>query len=159
VARDDKELKDALNLMDEGSKYIGKDGDTSTITSKLDQERYLRSKGTAYINSPYEKARQPEKARDLLEQAEKVADLAFKTRYASNAIFQAVTYLFEEDYVMATAYAESAVEKVKRVNASQYMARLEMLYQALRVSPFGKNAEVGHLGAELIKVQGADLFN
>lgn len=159
VARDDKEIHGALDVIDLAGNEIKKSIDDPRIPSRLDEERYHLDKGAAYVASLFEKARFPQQARREFEQATRLTQPIFKTRHAYNAIHQAKAYLVEKQYAMAVGYAEQALDIVKEIDSNKSLALLEGIYKELRRSKFGKDAAVAQLGIELLKVQQPQLFS
>ncbi|MBV9688837.1 MAG: hypothetical protein JO202_03900 [Ktedonobacteraceae bacterium] len=157
-ARDGRELKQALKLIDGASKQIGKPlyGISSIII--LDEERYHLDKAAASITSPLRAARLPETARQALEDAEQAATFVSKPRQASRAARWAKIYFVEEFYPVATNLAEEALSIAQDIDSSIHKAYVEALYRSLRASPYGKDAEVARLGAKLLRVQQPALF-
>jgi tetratricopeptide (TPR) repeat protein len=173
VSQDNEQLNEALRLMDEGAKAIGKDGDggNTTISAKLDQERYHLSKGMSLIISPNSALRRPVAAREEFERAMKVSNPAFKSRHVENNIRQAESYFFEgqfpkskhyypdEFFTMALGHAEAALELLKEVDSDQSLTRLENLYRRLRESVYGKSEDVARFGVEIMKVRHPEIFH
>jgi hypothetical protein len=170
VAQDQGQLKEALKLMDEGAKAIGKEGMDMTISAKLDLERCHLNRGETLIVSPITALRNPAVARRELDWATGKSKPAFSFRRIENYVLQAESYFLQGydstsrfkspdgDFMMAIACAEAALELLKATRADLYVARLENLYRRLCESTFGKSTDVAHLGANLLKAQQTGTF-
>ncbi|MBV9691168.1 MAG: hypothetical protein JO202_15830 [Ktedonobacteraceae bacterium] len=160
IARDHNELLEALRVIDQGAKEIGKHTQDKRIPTVLDEELYLSIRARAYIQSPFKGAYFPASARQALEESAKVAKISSKPRRAEMAVIIAWSYFMEELYPMATEAMEQAIVAVRNCQGTEkYFARLEALYRGLRSSEFGKDAEVARLGVTLLRARRPGLFN
>jgi hypothetical protein len=160
MVRDRQELLKALKVIDQVTGQIDKPADEQSIVAlRLDQGRYHLSRALALLASPFQTVRAPASARQALEEVTRATAQTQKGRQADNALLLAKSYLVEGFYAMATARAEDALELVKDIGSRWRLAYIENLYRDLRVSSYGKEAEVAKLGVKLVRVQQPELFN
>jgi hypothetical protein len=159
IARDHNELLEALRVIDQGAREIGKDTQEGGIITVLDEELYLSIRARAYIQSPFKGAYFPVSAREVLEESAKVAKIGSQPRRADMAVITAWSYFVEGLYPMAAELVEQAIVVAQGCQGeAKYFARLEALYRGLRSSEFGKEAQVAHLGVKLLRARKPALF-
>jgi len=160
TARDKGEFDTALKVLESTGKEIGKDvEDSLMIAATLDEERYHLNRATAFLAYPKSKPAHAIAARNELKQASdrSIHSLA---RHAFSTTLLAKSYLIEGQYPMAVAYTENALTTVFSSNSTMNMARLDAIYQHLKMDhSYGKSTDVALLGTKLLKLQKPELFH
>lgn len=152
VAKDQQALKQALKLVDLGSKVIGIEGDDTAI---LDEERYHMDKGVTFIVSPY--INYPKEAQREFDLATEHTHPQRKLRHIENAARQAEASLLARQYPMAVTFAEQTLSLMGR-GSSQHLPRVQNIYDRLVESSYGQMSEVAELGVEVMKKRNPDVF-
>lgn len=170
VAKDDQQMKEALKLLDESAKAIGKDGDQSTISAKLDEERYHLTRGEALLTPHNPTLRDPVQARKELEMAAALSNPFYKARHISHHVRQAEAYFLEgqfpksrlcypdEQFTMAAANAEIVLNLLKATPSNVDLVRMDNLYRRLKESSYGESQDVALLGAKIMQLKHPEIF-
>jgi tetratricopeptide (TPR) repeat protein len=169
-AQDGQQLKEALKLLDESAKAVGKDGDQSTISAKLDEERIHLTRGEALITPHAPALRDPVQARKELDKAAELSNPLYKARHISHHVRQAEAYFLEgqfpktrlyypdEQFTMAVAHAETVLDLLKETPSKLDLVRMTNLYRRLKESTYGGSQNVALLGAKILQLQHPEIF-
>jgi tetratricopeptide (TPR) repeat protein len=159
VAQNNKALDDALKIIELGNSQIGKRVDDLPIakTALLDEERYHLDRASTYLASPLQNQSYAKLAQEELEMAVQKTGNS-RIRKASSASRLAKSYFLAGEYEMAVFATEEALSPVLASGSTMNLARLDVIYQGLKKSPFGESADVALLGVKLFQVQHPHLF-
>ncbi|TMC22805.1 MAG: hypothetical protein E6J34_05055 [Chloroflexi bacterium] len=152
-------IDEALNIVDVGSKQVGKQLASSRIpiSAILDEERYHLDRAYTYLSYPIWSAHHAKMARVELNKANEKA-IHSLSRDTFSATLLAKSYLIEGRYGLATYHVREAMQMVQATASGMNLARLTAIYRALRNSEYGESDDVATLGVDLLKAQQPTLF-
>jgi len=155
TAKDKTQFKTALTIIDAAYNQVDKQPDDPRIAARVDLERWRLNRVSAYLYSPLGS---PALALGELEELEREQPNTSPRRSVHRNILFSEAYLLLENYPMAIAHAQAALE----VTTSSYMdtlsSRLEGIHRTLRNSPYGTDPDTARFGVALLKAQRPELF-
>jgi hypothetical protein len=152
-ARDNEEFTDALYLMRLGSSQIGLSPDDVRIVARLDSERYMLNRASAYLYSPMGN---PALALSVLKELDDwCPEARGKGRLAHRNRLFAQAYLATGNYPMAAARLEAALESVPLGEVN----RLVEIHTRLKDTPYWDNPDIGRIAVKINQVKYPDLFH
>ncbi len=152
LARDNKEFTDALHVMTQGSHRIGLSTDDVRIIARLDAERYMLNRASAYLYSPMGNSAL---ALTELEELERwYPEPRGKGRLAQRNRLFAEAYLATENYPMAVAHFEAALESASLGEVN----RLAQIHTRLKNTSYWDDPDIGRLAVKINRVRYPDLF-
>jgi tetratricopeptide (TPR) repeat protein len=142
-ARDNEEWTHALSVMRLGSSQVGFSPDDVRIVARLDSERYLLNRASAYLYSPMGK---PALALSVLKELDDwCPEARGKGRLVQRNRLFAEAYLATGDYPMASAYLEAALESASRGEID----RLIEIHARLKNTPYWNHPDIGRLAVKI----------
>jgi hypothetical protein len=152
LARDNKEFTDALQCITQGSNQIGLSPDDVRIVARLDYERYMVNRASAYLYAPMGN---PGLALAELKELDRwCPESRGKGRLAHRNRLFAEAYLATENYPMAAAYLEAALESASLGEVN----RLVEIHVRLKDTSYRNDPEVGRLAVKINQIKHPDLF-
>ena len=155
TARDTGEFTRALNIIDSAGDQIGQVSADPNVAARLDLERWRLNRASAYLYSPLGS---PALALAELNELERVLPTSSPRRSVHRHILFAKAYLRVNDFPMATAYANAALEVTSQFNMDTLSAHPEGVYHDLRTSSYRAEEDTAHFGVALLKAQRPELF-
>jgi tetratricopeptide (TPR) repeat protein len=155
LAKDKGEFTRGLNIIDQASKQIGKQSDDKRVAARLDTERYKLNRASAYL---YSTQGSPQQALKELNELVNEKPGTSPRRGVHRDLLFAETYMAMNNYPMAVASAEAAVEVTSSNGMDTLFNRLEVVYRSLRNSSYGKEPDVARLGVQILKARQPELF-
>jgi hypothetical protein len=153
IARDNKEFDHAQSRITQGSNQIGLSPDDVRIVARLDSERCMLTRVSAYLYSPMGN---PGLALAALKELDRwCPQPRGKSRLAERNRLFAETYLATRNYPMAAAHLEAALESasLREVN------RLIKIHTRLKNTSYWNDPDVGRLAVKINQIKYPDLFH
>jgi hypothetical protein len=152
TARDRKEFTAALHIIAKGSNYVGASSDDKRIIARLDEERCMLTRASAYLYAPMGDAKLG--LAQLRELELEHPEARGKNRLADRNQLFAQAYLAIGDYPMSAAYLEAALE-----NASEdKIDSLVLLHARLKSTSYGNDPDLGRIAVKINQVRYPELF-
>jgi hypothetical protein len=151
LARDDKAFTDALKSITQGSNQIGLSPDDARIVARLDSERYMLTRASAYLYSPLGN---PALALAELKELDRwCPEARGKGRLAQRHRLFAQAYLATGNYPMAAALLEAALESAPLGEVN----RLIEIHARLKNTSYWNDPDIGRLAVKINQMQYPDL--
>jgi hypothetical protein len=152
IARDNQEFTNALRVITQGSKQIGLSPDDVRIVARLDYERYMLNRASAYL---YSTMGNPGLALAELKELDRwCPQPRGKGRLAQRNRLFAEAYLATGNYTMATAYLETALESAPLGEVN----RLIEVHARLKKTSYWNDPDVGRIAVKIHQMKYPDLF-
>lgn len=158
LSQTESDRAEALHQLDEAEKLAGSNAGEVSLTVG----GYYLFRARTLMASPIKKLRSPDKALIMLDEMEKLNEPkaprhAIYRQLESN-IVQAQVYMDREYYPYATALAQDALDAMQELHSSLHLPDVASIYDNLKQSSYGKDAEVASLGVALNKVRYPAIF-
>jgi hypothetical protein len=152
-ARDQTEFLNAIRLMSHGASQIGVSRDDVRIGASLDYERYMLNLTAAYLYSPMGN---PRIALAKLNELDRCCPISKgKSRLTDRNRHYAEAYLAIDDYPMAVAHLEAALETVySRTEIDQ----LVDIHTRLRNTSYQNDPDIGRIAVKIHQMKYPGLF-
>jgi tetratricopeptide (TPR) repeat protein len=125
----------------------------------FDREKYLLNRAMTLMGSPLKRIRTPEEATQCLAETKRSTEKLFSAhRQAHHDIIQAAIALDQEWYPVAVTLLDEAINQLERIHSRVHFYELSRLYQQLKASPYGEQAEVTVLHIGMLRLQYPELF-
>ena len=154
AARDKKEFTAALRLITKGSNHIGASSDDRRIIARLDEERCMLTRASAYLYAPMGDAKLGLAVLQELELEH--PDAHGKSRLVHRNELFAQAYLATGDYPMAAAHLEAAVDNTS--SSDDWIDNLAYLHAQLKNTSYGNDPDVGRLAVKIHQIKYPELF-
>jgi hypothetical protein len=153
TARDKQAFAVALHEITKGSSHIGSSLDDQRIIGRLDEEHCMLARASAYLYAPMGDVKL---GRAQLEELDRASPFPCgKRRLARRDQLLANAYLVTDDYPMAAAHLESAVE-----NASEdWVESLIQIHTRLKNTAYGNDPELGRLAVKIYQMKYPEVFH
>jgi transcriptional regulator with XRE-family HTH domain len=152
LARDNKAFDYALRCIEQGSHQIGLSTDDVRIIARLDYERSMLNRASAYLYSPMGN---PARALSELKELDHWCQHARgKSRLAERNRLFAQAYLATGNNPMAVAYLEAALESASLGEVN----RLVEIHVRLKDTSYRNDPDVGRLAVKINQIKHPDLF-
>ena len=156
VARDNAEFGSALHLITQGSGRIGSSTDDVRVVARLDYERYMCNRASAYLYSPMGNAKLG--LAELEELDRKHPEPAGKSRLAYRNRLFAEAYLAIGDYPMAAAYLEAGLECASGETEVLDVDRLSEIHTRLKNTSYWNDPDIARIAVKINQIKYPGIF-
>ncbi len=152
LARDNKEFTHALRCITQGSNRIGSFTDDVRIVVRLDSELCMLTRASAYLYSPMGN---PALALSILQELDRRCPKSRgKSRLTHRNRLIAEAYLATENYPMAAAHLEAALESASLGEVN----RLVEIHAQLKETSYWNDPDIGRLAVKINQIKYPHLF-